>query len=291
MAIYHLSAKIIKRSENKSAVAAAAYRAGECYYDQRENKQWDYTNKSVAHSQILTPEYAGEWARDRSQLWNMVQNKERQWKNGQLARDIEIALPRELSLEENVQLVRKYAQDNFVDHGMIADINIHEEKASDGQMNPHAHIMLTMKSIDRETGEFKNAKNRDWNKKELLEDWRVNWAIAANEAYEAKGMHQRIDNCSLAAQGIQREPQIHVGFASNDIEQKQGYAERFARNEEIKQRNYLYELANRTKKLLQEQCKKTRNWVIKTAKTITEEEIRGLDSGFEINKQITQQKL
>jgi len=147
MATYHFSARVIKRSQNKSAVAAAAYRAGDSYYDERENKQWDYIGKEVSHSQILAPENAGEWAHDRETLWNTVQNKERQWKNGQLARDIEIALPRELSLEENIKLVRKYAQDNFVSKGMISDINIHNPIASDGEKNPHAHIMLTMKSI------------------------------------------------------------------------------------------------------------------------------------------------
>ena len=103
MATYHLSARIIKRTQNKSAVASAAYRAGDEFYDEREDKTWDYSKKAVAHSEILTPEHAGEWAKDRSELWNTVQNKERQWKNGQLARDMEIALPREFSLEENIE--------------------------------------------------------------------------------------------------------------------------------------------------------------------------------------------
>lgn len=261
MATYHFSARVIKRSQNKSAVAAAAYRAGESYYDEREERKWDYKGKSVSHSEILTPEHAGEWAKDRENLWNTVQNKERQWKNGQLARDIEIALPRELSLEENKKLIRAFAQDNFVDKGMIADINIHEEKASDGGMNPHAHIMLTMKPIDEQTGELMSAKNRDWNKKELLNEWRENWADSVNAAYEEHGIEETVDHRSLAEQGVAREPEIHVGFQAHDIEQKQGYSERFARNEEIKERNRFSELATKAKELFLEQYQKAVSWV------------------------------
>ncbi len=261
MATYHFSARVIKRSQNKSAVAAAAYRAGESYYDERESKQWDYRGKSVSHSEILTPEHAGEWAKDRETLWNHVQNKERQWKNGQLARDIEIALPRELSLEENKKLVRNFAQDNFVDNGMIADINIHEEKSSDGGMNPHAHIMLTMKSIDEQTGEFKSAKNRDWNNKNLLREWRENWATIVNNVYEEHGINESVDHRTLAEQGVAREPEIHVGFQAHDIEKKQGYSERFARNDAIKDRNRFSVLAEKAKDVFLEQYQKAVSWV------------------------------
>ncbi len=269
MATYHFSARVIKRSQNKSAVAASAYRAGESYYDERERKQWDYRGKSVSHSEILTPEHAGTWAKDRETLWNNVQNKERQWKNGQLARDIEIALPRELSLEENKELVRSFSQVNFVDKGMIADINIHEEKSSDGNMNPHAHIMLTMKSIDEQTGEFKSAKNRDWNNKELLKEWRENWSDIVNNAYEEKSINESIDHRSLAEQGVAREPEIHVGFQAHDIQQKQGYSERFTRNQAIKERNRLPALAEKAKDIFLEQYKKAVAWVRREEKNLS----------------------
>ncbi len=272
MATYHFSARIIKRSQNKSAVAAAAYRAGDRFYSEREEKTWDYTNKSVSHSEILAPDHAGDWARDRDQLWNTVQNKERQWSNGQLARDLEIALPRELSLEENTALIRDFAQQNFVDKGMIADINIHEELASDGEMNPHAHIMLTMKEVDEKTGEFKSAKNRDWNKKELVQDWREKWADTVNDAYEKKGMSERVDHRSLVDQGIDREPQIHVGFASNDIEAKEGYAERFARNEEIKERNHLQALADKAREVFISGYRKAVSWMRNEEKHLTDDD-------------------
>ena len=226
-----------------------------------ERKQWDYRGKSVSHSEILTPEHAGTWAKDRETLWNNVQNKERQWKNGQLARDIEIALPRELSLEENKELVRSFSQVNFVDKGMIADINIHEEKSSDGNMNPHAHIMLTMKSIDEQTGEFKSAKNRDWNNKNLLREWRENWATIVNNVYEEHGINESVDHRTLAEQGVAREPEIHVGFQAHDIEKKQGYSERFARNDAIKDRNRFSVLAEKAKDVFLEQYQKAVSWV------------------------------
>lgn len=261
MATYHFSARIIKRSHNKSAVAAAAYRAGDKFYDERSDQAWDYRGKSVAHSEILTPDGAGDWAQDRETLWNHVQNKERQWNNGQLARDMEIALPRELSLEQNAELIRDFAQRNFVSKGMIADINLHEEQASDGGMNPHAHIMLTMKPIDPETGELRSAKERSWNKKPLLKEWREDWADSVNHAYAQYGISQSVDHRSLADQGIEREPEIHVGFAAHDIEQKEGYSERFARNEAIKERNRLVELASKAKDYLIEQWHRARRWV------------------------------
>ncbi len=283
MATYHLSARIIKRSQGKSAVAASAYRAGSKYFDEREEKTWDYRNKKVAHSEILAPEHAGQWATDRESLWNNVQNKERQWKNGQLARDINIALPRELSLQKNIELVRQYAQENFVDKGMIADINIHEEKASDGGMNPHAHIMLTMKDIDKKTGELKSAKNRDWNNKNLLKEWRSNWADSVNDAYEENNSTESVDNRTLEEQGIEREPEIHVGFASNDIQQKNGYGERFERNEQIKERNRLTEIAIKAKEIFQEQYRKAVEWVRREEKNISENDFMERDSGFEIN--------
>lgn len=284
MATYHFSARIIKRSQSKSAIAAAAYRAGDRYYDERLDKYYDYGNKSVSHSEIVAPDHAGEWAKDRETLWNTVQNKERQfWSNAQLARDLEIALPREFSLEENIALIRDFAQAQFVSKGMIADINIHEEKASDGEMNPHAHIMLTMKEVDEETGEFKSAKNRDWNKKSLLNEWREAWADSVNDAYGASGIEARVDHRSLIDQGIDREPEIHVGFASADIEQKGGYAERFERNEEIKERNRLLQMAKDAAKAVYDRFNQAVAWVKARDKEKTEDDIMREQAGYELN--------
>lgn len=272
MATYHFTVRLIKRSQNKSAVAAAAYRAGERYFDERHDRTWDYGNKQVAYSTILTPEHAGVWAKDRETLWNTVQNKERQWKNGQLARDVEIALPRELSLEKNIELIERFAQRHFVDLGMIADVNIHEEKASDGGMNPHAHIMLTMKALDENTGELKSAKERAWNKKALLKSWREEWANIVNEAYEKNGIEEMVDHRTLEEQGIDREPEIHVGFHAHDIEQKEGYSQRYARNEAIKERNTLAALARQSVEAFYAGFKRAVAWIRREEQSLSPRE-------------------
>ncbi|MCL2776048.1 MAG: MobA/MobL family protein, partial [Oscillospiraceae bacterium] len=127
MAIYHCSIKIISRGKGKSAVAAAAYRAGEkilCEYDGRTS---DYTRKSgIVHTEILLPERAPPEYKNRAVLWNAVEKIEKN-SNSQLAREFEIALPKELPAEKNIALVREYCQQYFVSKGMCADICIHDK--------------------------------------------------------------------------------------------------------------------------------------------------------------------
>ena len=143
MAIYHCSIKIIKRSKGRSAVAAAAYRSGENLINEWDGMTHNYTNKGgVVHTEILLPIYAPTAFQDRSTLWNSVEEIEKS-RNAQLAREIEIALPMELSRKEQIRLVRDYAQNSFVAMGMCADVAVHDK----GDGNPHAHILLTMRPI------------------------------------------------------------------------------------------------------------------------------------------------
>src|SRR5882757_10475620 len=122
MAIYHLSAQIISRKEGRSAVAAAAYRAGENLYDERIGKVFDYTRKQgVEYSEILAPPEAPSWVHDRQSLWNAVERAEKR-KDAQLAREIEIGLPRELSKDQQVSLLREFVKTTFVSQGMVADV-------------------------------------------------------------------------------------------------------------------------------------------------------------------------
>ncbi len=163
MAIYHFSAKVIGRGTGRSAVAAAAYRAAERLHDERLERDHDFRAKAgVVHSEILLPEGAPErWrALDetpearraaRERLWSEVERGERQ-KNAQLARDIEIALPRELSRAEVVQLAWDFVAEQFVSRGMVADLNVHWGVRVNGEVQPHAHVMLTMRRIDPERG-------------------------------------------------------------------------------------------------------------------------------------------
>ena len=121
MAIYHCSIKIISRSGGRSAVACAAYRAGEKLYDKETGTLQDYTNKGgVILSEIKLPDGAPEYFRDRETLWNEVQMAESQ-KNAQLAREIEVAFPKEFTREQQMLCAWDFINTNFVEKGMIAD--------------------------------------------------------------------------------------------------------------------------------------------------------------------------
>ncbi len=148
MAIYHFSVKVIGRSNGRSAVASAAYRAAELLHDEKLGQDYDYTLKTgVVHSEILLPPGAPSRWLDRGTLWNEVEAGEKR-KDAQLARDIEISLPRELGRAEAIRLVRDFVQEQFVDRGMVADLNVHWTQAADGALQPHAHVMLTMRRIE-----------------------------------------------------------------------------------------------------------------------------------------------
>ncbi|HDO9416019.1 TPA: MobA/MobL family protein, partial [Clostridioides difficile] len=128
MAIYHLHTKIISRSKGKSSVGASAYRSSEKLYNERDGLEHDYTRKKgVVYKEILAPQNAPKWATHREKLWNEVEKVEKS-KNSQLAREIDVALPIELSLEKQINLLRDYVQDIFVNKGMVADFVIHDKK-------------------------------------------------------------------------------------------------------------------------------------------------------------------
>jgi hypothetical protein len=222
MAIYHLSASIIKRSAGRNVTAAAAYRAGSKIEDLTTGIVHDYTRKQgVDHSEILCPvssdTIGNEWLLDREQLWNKVEQIEKR-KDAQLAREITIAIPGELDRESQIELVREYVLSNYVDRGMIADINLHH---LDGK-NPHAHILLTMRNLQTSPeGEVKfGLKNTDWNNKELLIAQRQNWEKIANRYLAASGSDARIDCRSLEEQGSPFIPQIHVGVHAMAMKHK-----------------------------------------------------------------------
>ena len=145
MALYHFSVSQIKRSAGQSALAAAAYRAGERLYSEYYDEISDYTRKGgVLHTEILLPAHAPECFRDRATLWNAVEAAERHPK-AQLAYSFDIALQNELSLNENIELARAFVQKEFVDRGMIADLAIHSPDKVGGIPNPHMHVMTTMR--------------------------------------------------------------------------------------------------------------------------------------------------
>ncbi|MDQ1902847.1 MobQ family relaxase [Paracoccus sp. WLY502] len=197
MAIYHLRATMISRSAGRSATAAAAYRSAERIHDHRTGLSFDYRARGgVEHVEILAPERSPDWVQDRAALWNAVEAAETR-KNSQVAREIRVALPAELDREQRIELVRDFCQRSFVDRGMVADIALHAPGREGDERNHHAHILLTTREIGPEGF---STKNRDWNAKELLEDWREAWARDSNHALERCGHEARIDHRTLEAQ-------------------------------------------------------------------------------------------
>lgn len=208
MAIYHLEGQVISRSQGRSAVACAAYRSAEKLLDERLDNHFDYSRKEqVEHCEILLPKDAPEWMGNREKLWNAVEQGEKR-KDAQLAREIVISLPRELTIEQNILLAREFAQKEFVDRGMVADVCVHTEKAKDGELQPHAHIMLTMREV---TPEGFGQKVREWNDKAYLLQWREAWSETANRHLALNGHDMRIDHRSFSEQGIDLEPQRKIG--------------------------------------------------------------------------------
>lgn len=215
MAIFHLSAKVISRAAGRSSVAAAAYRSAEKLRDHRQGLEHDYTRKGgVVHVEIMAPENAPGWMRDRDQLWNAIEIVEKR-RDAQLAREIEVAFPRELDPAQRLDLLRDFVQQQFVDRGMIADVSIHEAKARDGNGQPHAHIMLTMREL---TGSGFGKKDRSWNDPDLLLGWREKWADHVNTALERAGRSERVDHRSLDAQRAQAEYQAEQARAQHQDE-------------------------------------------------------------------------
>ena len=275
MAIYHLSIKIISRGKGKSAVAAASYRSGEKIKNEYDGVVHDFTRKGgIAHTEILLPQNAPQEFSDRGTLWNSVEKIEKS-KNSQLAREIEIALPKELDREKQIELVREYVKENFVKVGMCADIALHDK--NDG--NPHAHILLTMRPLNEDktwgakskkeyvldkngekvklkNGNYKTRKidTVDWNEQEKAEQWRKAWADITNKYLEENSIQEKINHRSYQRQGIEKIPTIHLGISASQMEKKGITTDRGNINREIKHQNkILKEISRRIKALL--------NWI------------------------------
>lgn len=273
MAIYHCSIKIISRGKGRSAVACAAYRSGTKLKDLATGKIFDYSNKpGVVFSEVLLPENApAAFAVDRNILWDAVERKETR-SDARLAREVEVALPREFTRQEQIDTVREYIIKNFVREGMCADWALHDKR--DG--NPHAHIMLTTRAftrngkwaeksrtiykldpngqkvplIDPETGEQKvrvrkgkgveklwqteKVPANDWNDRSKAEEWRAAWATECNRRLDRQ--HQ-IDHRSYARQAVEQEPTIHEGYAARKMESEGRVSDRCEINRETKALN------------------------------------------------------
>ena len=261
MAIYHCSIKIGSRSNGQSAIAAAAYRSGDKLKDNETGQISDYTKKSgIVFSEISLCDNAPAEYSDREILWNSVHSIEKN-KNAQLWREFEVALPKELNRDEQIDTVRSFVK-GLNEQGMCVDWSLHDK----GDGNPHAHIMATMRSITEDgkwapksrkvydldgngqrifqkvdksgKKQYKNHKEdyNDWNRKERVEEWRSAWADCCNARLSER---DRIDHRSYERQGIDQIPTVHEGYAARQIAAKGGISERVEINNEIRERNSL----------------------------------------------------
>ncbi|KRO14726.1 nickase [Lactobacillus helveticus] len=242
MAIFYMSFSNISAGKGRSAIASAAYRSGEKLFDDQEGRHYFYARSVMPESFILTPKNAPAWASDREKLWNEVERKDRR-ANSRYAKEFNVALPVELSEDEQKELLTKYVQENFVDQGMVADVAIHR----DHQDNPHAHVMLTNRPFNPDgtwgikskkqyildengnkmyTGTSKYPKSRkilmvDWDKKEKIIEWRHNWAVSVNQVLGQKNIPDRISEKSFENQGIDEVPTQHEGINSKRSKRKE----------------------------------------------------------------------
>ena len=246
IALFHFHVTQIKRSAGQSAVAAAAYRSGEKLHSEYYGEDSDYTRKGgVICSEILLPPHAPPEYADRETLWNAVEKVER-GKKAQLAYSFDIALQNEFSMEENINLARRFLLEQFVSRGIVMNFTVHSPDKEDGGIsNPHFHVMCPIRPITQ-NGKWGNKQRReyvldedgnrirdeagnyvfnavpttDWGKPETLEFWREQWAQLCNTRFAEKGLDCRIDHRSYERQGVEQIPTQHEGPTVRAMEAK-----------------------------------------------------------------------
>ena len=275
---FHFNISMISRGKSKSAVASAAYISCEKIKNEWDGVTHDYHNKKgLLHSEIFLLENIPKEFQNRSFLWNSVELNEKA-SNAQLARNFIIALPKELSFEENKKLITEFIQENFVSKGMIADLAIHDE-SNEGNNNIHAHIMTTLRPIN-EKGQWqakskkeyilddegnkilnKNGKPKtrkveltDWNNKGNAEKWRESFAEICNIYLERNNLEKRVDHRSFERQGIEEIPTIHLGASASALERKGIETDKGNINREIKKHNSLV-------KAIKERISELTSWI------------------------------
>ncbi len=221
MAIYHFSVKMISRSKGRSSTACSAYRGGLDITDERTGERFNYANKGkqgVLDHAILTPSRAPEWAKEASSLWNTVEATEKR-KDAQVARENIVALPHELTLEQNRELLHDFAQEAYIKRGMVAQIDIHAPDQKGNNKNIHAHILLTTRQITRNG--FKDKKARNWNETATLKEWRGLWEKHLNRSLEKAGHSERVDSRSFKERAItDKMPTTHLGVEATAMERR-----------------------------------------------------------------------
>ena len=278
MPVPHLNIRIVQRSKGSSAVAGAAYQAGEKLFSEYDQKNKDHRRKQkeVVYTEIMLPTNAPPEYADRATLWNSAEEVEKQW-NSQLARRFVVALPREVPMEMYPQMMQEYCREHFVSKGMCCDFAIHDPDPLGH--NPHCHIMLTMRAIDENgkwmpksrkvydldengeriklpSGRWKSHKEDtvDWNEQYHAEEWRHGWEVVQNKYLELAGSAERVDMRSYERQGLDIIPTVHMGAAVSALERKGIETNIGNLNRDIK-------AANRMMNAIRSTIKNLRNWI------------------------------
>jgi ATP-dependent exoDNAse (exonuclease V) alpha subunit len=237
VAICHFDIRSISRGAGRSAIAAAAYRAGERLRDERTGLLHNYSRREdVNHKEILLPSHLrggdAAWATDRASLWNAAERAEPR-RNSRVAREYQVALPAELDAERRVQLARTFAQELAERHNVAVDLAVHAPRAEGDQRNHHAHLLVTTREVSAsglgpKTGQDMHSDER--RRRGLpgglgaiiaeTKALRERWATLSNEAFAAAGLAVRIDHRSLRDRGIDREPAPRIPFAAFQVERR-----------------------------------------------------------------------
>jgi Ti-type conjugative transfer relaxase TraA len=247
VAIYHLSVKSISRASGRSAVAAVAYRAAGRLQNHRDGLVHDFTRRSgVEQVGIVTPKsIEAEWAQDRSVLWNAAETTEKR-KDARVAREIEVALPHELSPDQRTELTRDFSQRMSDRYSVAVDFAIHSPHGHTDIRNHHAHILLTTRKVgraglgDKSELELENSKLEAMglpNTHEQIRDIRVGWETIANEYLVRAGLDVRIDQRSHRELGLNIEPTQHVGVHASQIKRRGKEVSRARLDEVAAQKN------------------------------------------------------
>lgn len=220
MSIFHLTVRSISRASGRSAVAAAAYRAGERLTNDRDGRTHDYTNKPVVEAFILTPADAPAWCLDRARLWNAVEAAEKR-KDAKVAREYELALPAEVDAVERRRLAEAFGQRLIERYGVAVDVAIHPPSEEGDQRNHHAHLLTTTRAVG---ADGLGAKTRVLDVSSTasveVEALREGWADLVNKALSRANLSERVDHRSFERQGKATEPTIKLGPIVSAIERR-----------------------------------------------------------------------
>ena len=218
MALYHLSVKTVSRASGRSAVAAAAYRSGALLTNERDGMTHDYTARGGVEETFIVAPDAADWAQDRAVLWNAAEAAENR-KNSVVAREWEVALPDELSVEARRELAAGFAGELVDRYGVVADVAIHGPHAMGDARNHHAHILTTTREAGSD-GLGAKTRSLDVSTSGEIEAMRERWAERVNDALELAQVDERVDHRSYARQGVEIEPTGHVGVHATGMERR-----------------------------------------------------------------------